>query len=241
MPDKRKHRSSHPKDDELFAKSCLPVLRQALDDMCWLLSRGYAQTGVLKLVGDRYSLVQRQRTAIMRASCSDQQLLTRKHKKIDPYKTKVDSIAIDGFNVLITIEAALSGGYLFRGRDGNLRDLASVHGTYRKVTETIPALELIGRAVQNIGIEHCLWYLDSPVSNSGRLKRIITELAAEHKRDWQVELSLNPDKLLKKAQIPVASSDSVILDNCGQWVNLSSLIILNYIPQTKIIDLSIDC
>ena len=53
-------------------------------------------------------------------------------------------IAIDGYNVLITIEAAMSGGCIFKARDGCLRDLASIHGTYRKVNETIPALQLIG-------------------------------------------------------------------------------------------------
>ena len=47
-------------------------------------------------------------------------------------------------NQLITIEAALSGGLIFRGRDGCFRDLASIHGTYRKVEETLPALNLIG-------------------------------------------------------------------------------------------------
>jgi len=238
MPDKRKHRSSHPKDDELFADAYLPVLNQALDDMCWLLSRGYAEKGTLKLVGDRYSLVQRQRIAIMRSACSNQRLKARKQKQIDPNKTNIDSIAIDGFNLLITIEAAVSGGYIFKGRDGILRDLASVHSTYRKVTETIPALKLIGKVIQSLGIEKCLWLLDSPVSNSGRLKSIITKLAKQHRWDWQVELSLNPDTQLKKTQMSVVSSDSVVMDNCGQWLDLASLIIFKYIPDAKIIDLS---
>jgi hypothetical protein len=67
---------------------------------------------------------------------------------------------------LITIEAAMSGGLIFVGRDGCCRDLASIHGTYRKVTETIPAVKLIGRFLQKVGVTEAVWLLDSPVSNS---------------------------------------------------------------------------
>jgi len=79
--------------------------------------------------------------------------------------------------VLITVEAAMSGGVIFVGRDGCFRDLASIHGTYRKVTETIPALQLIGEFLKEAGVTKALWLLDSPVSNSGRLKTLIGELA----------------------------------------------------------------
>jgi len=97
-------------------------------------------------------------------------------------------IAIDGYNLLITIEAAMSGGLIFKGRDGCSRDLASIHGTYHKVSETIPAIELIRSFLQQTGITESLWLLDSPVSNSGRLKTILRE----HNPDWQVNLSQAP-------------------------------------------------
>ena len=50
---------------------------------------------------------------------------------------------IDGYNVLTTIEAALAGAVIIAGRDGCYRDMASMHGSYRKVEETSPAIELI--------------------------------------------------------------------------------------------------
>ena len=43
-------------------------------DFSWLLTRGYAEKGALKLVGDRFSLTERQRLAVMRSACSDQHL-----------------------------------------------------------------------------------------------------------------------------------------------------------------------
>jgi hypothetical protein len=174
----------------------------------------------------------------MRSACSDEQLESRKQRCVALTNLEGQSVAIDGYNVLITVEAAMSGGVIFKGRDGCFRDLASVHGTYRKVTETIPAVELIGRFLEELGAGKTLWLLDSPVSNSGRLKTLIGELARKNNWNWEIELLLSPDAELKKTDAVVASSDSVVLDDCRSWVNLATEIIKNKLPYAKVIDLS---
>ena len=237
MPDKRTHRGPHPADEKLFAAGAISSLRTAIADFSLLLTRGYAEKGALKLVGDRFSLTERQRLAIMRSACSDQQFASRSQRCVLLENLAGQSIAIDGYNVLITVEAAMSGGVIFKGRDGCFRDLASVHGTYRKVTETIPAVELIGQFLQKVGAGKALWLLDSPVSNSGRLKTLIGELAREYNWNWEIELLLSPDAELKKTDLIVASSDSVVLDGCKVWVNLATEIIIHKIPSVTIIDL----
>ena len=238
MPDKRSHRGPHPQDARLFAADAIENLRAALADFSMLLTKGYADKSTLKLVGDKFSLTQRQRLAIMRSACSDRQLNLRKQRQV-----KVDDLAdkplvIDGYNVLITIEAAMSGAVVFRGRDGCCRDLASIHGTYRKVTETIPAIELIGEFLKDKSVSESLWLLDSPVSNSGRLKKLIGELA--QKKGWKlnVELLPSPDAELIKTDNIIASSDSVVLDRCKKWVNLARAIIEEKLPDTWLLDLS---
>jgi hypothetical protein len=174
----------------------------------------------------------------MRTACSDQQLNNRKKKQLEISNIAGQPIAIDGYNLLITIEAAMSGGLIFIGRDGSCRDLASIHGTYRKVTETIPAIELIGNFLQQYKIIEALWLLDSPVSNSGRLKTIIREIAEKNKWLWQIELVTSPDAALIKGDTIVASSDSVILDGCRKWGNLAGEIIKTSVSDAKIIDLN---
>ncbi len=240
MPDKRTHRGPHPADEKLFAAGAISNLQSAIVDFSLLLTRGYAGKGALKLVGDRFSLTERQRLAIMRSACSDQQLESRKQRCVALTNLEGQSIAIDGYNVLITVEAAMSGGVIFKGRDGCFRDLASVHGTYRKVTETIPAVELIGRFLEELGAGKTLWLLDSPVSNSGRLKTLIGELARENNWNWEIELLLSPDAELKKTDAVVASSDSVVLDGCKRWTNLAAEIITQKLPSATIIELSPD-
>ena len=239
MPDKRTHRGPHPADEKLFDAKAIDVLRIAVADYSLLLTKGYAQKSALKLVGDRFSLTERQRLAVMRSSCSDQQLTSRHKRRIDLENLVSESLAIDGYNLLITIEAAMSGGLIFKGRDGCYRDLASIHGTYRKVAETIPALQLIGDFLREINVSHTLWLLDSPISNSGRLKTLMVELAKENGYIWQIELLPSPDAELKQTDRIVASSDSVIIDNCKAWANLACEIIMLKLSSVAVFDLNV--
>lgn len=238
MPDKRSHRGPHPADAKLFAPEAIPDLQLATADFSLLLTKGYAEKSALKLVGDKFSLTERQRLAVMRSACSDQHLASRNQRCVAIRNLVGEGIAIDGYNVLITVEAAMSGACVFKGRDGCFRDLASIHGTYRKVTETIPALQLVGRFLKEIGISEAIWLLDSPVSNSGRLKTLIGELARDGNWNWEIELHMSPDAELKKTDAVVASSDSVVLDGCKKWVNLATEIIKEKLASVRVIDLS---
>jgi hypothetical protein len=239
MPDKRTHRGPHPADEKLFAPGAISNLRLALADFSLLLTKGYAEKSALKLVGDRFSLTERQRLAVMRSACSDQQLASRNGHRVEVKNLAGRTVAIDGYNLLITIEAAMSGGVILKGRDGCFRDLASIHGTYRKVTETIPAVQFIGQFLHEIGAGNALWLLDSPVSNSGRLKTLIGELAEKNNWNWEIELLLSPDAELIRTDLIVASSDSVILDGCRSWVNLATEVVQQKLASAWIINLSI--
>ena len=238
MPDTREHRGPHPADAELFAPEQLDRLRAAVADFSMLLTKGYADRSALTLVGNRFSLTQRQRLAVMRNACSDQQLRSRLERRVPVEDLAGRPIAIDGYNLLITIEAAMSGGLIFKGRDGCFRDLASIHGTYRKVEETIPAIRLIGRFLTQIRIAGALWLLDSPVSNSGRLKTLLGQLAVEHNWPWEIRLTISPDAELRRTDEIVVSTDSAVLDACQKWTNLAAEIIMRELPQKTILELA---
>ncbi|MCK4998578.1 MAG: DUF434 domain-containing protein [Anaerohalosphaera sp.] len=238
MPDKRKHRGPNPKDQILFSVEIEPILKQAVGHFSQLLTLGYANKSALKLVGDHFSLTVRQRLAVMRASCSDSQLTSRPSKAVSLNSLKGQYILIDGYNLLITTEAALSAAPIFRCRDSCIRDLASVHGSYRKVEETIPALNLIAKTLNDLNIANALFLLDRPVSNSGRLKTIMTTLAQDNNYPWQIELVPSPDKKLIDSDNIIATSDSHILDDCKKWINLAEAVIDNIKLKTWLIDLA---
>ena len=71
MPDARAHRGPDPRDRDAFAPAAWPRLREAVADLSWLLTRGYAEASSLKLVGDRLALTERQRMAVRRCACAD--------------------------------------------------------------------------------------------------------------------------------------------------------------------------
>lgn len=238
MPDERSHRGPHPDDAKLFAPSMWSALRAGVAELSWLLTRGYAQPSALKLVGDRYELTQRQRIAVARCACTDDQLRCRRSNEAPPAAMADQPLLIDGYNLLITIEAALGGGVVLIARDGAYRDVASLHGTYRKVEETLPALNLIGQALALRSPSRCIWYLDSPVSNSGRLKGLILFVARERGWPWDVQVVQNPDAVLSAASDLVATADSIILDRCRSWVNLAKEVVASAVPGPNRVDLS---
>ncbi len=238
MPDTRTHRGPHPDDARLFGPQARPQLREAAADLSWLLSRGYVNPSALKLVGDRYRLTARQRTAVERAACSDADLARREARRVEAGRLQGRTLWLDGYNVLTTVEAALAGGVILAARDGTYRDMASMHGSYRKVTETRPALELIGRVIAALGVSECRWYLDRPVSNSGRLKRVIQETAAARGWTWSVELVPDPDPILIQTDQIVATADSVILDHCRAWFNLARETIARHVPEVDVVALA---
>jgi hypothetical protein len=238
MPDIRKHRGPHPEDRQLFADENLPALREAVSELSWLLTRGYAIKGALKLVGDKFSLTERQRLAVSRAACSDQSKAGREASRIALQSIRGQSIIIDGFNLIITVEAALSGGLLFLSRDGCVRDLSSVHGSYRSVEETEQAIRLVGETLAEFEPAEVIWILDQPISNSGRLAQRIRQLAGEQRWPWTVELAFNPDAEIVSSGRIAISSDGPLLDQVDRWNNLARHIVERHAIEAWLIDLS---
>jgi len=222
-PADTRHRGPHPSDEQLFAPAWVPILRRAVAELSWLLTRGYPPSATLKLVGDRYALTERQRWAVGRAACTEEQRTHRSTTQLPPPALAGRPVSIDGFNLLITLETALSGGVVLRGRDGALRDLSSIHGTYRAVQETDRSIRLVAGALLALSPGPVRWLLDQPVSNSGRLAARLRELGPTLGLPWTVEVVLNPDQVLAHTLDVVVTSDSVVLDRAGAWLNLAPL------------------
>lgn len=210
-------RGPDPQDAATFAADALPALRTAVDHLSWLLGHGYSETAALDLVGDHLQLTRRQRQAVRRCTCTPAQQERRRARRV---QVPDGPVAIDGFNVLITLEKALGGGPVLIGRDGAWRDLAGVHGTWRSVEGTTPALEALGRVLADTPTT---WVLDRPVSNAGRLATSIRILAAARAWPWTVRVEDHADAVLAAHDGILASSDGGLLDRCEAWTTLEPL------------------
>lgn len=221
-----KNRGKEASDDVLFGSLKMQEkIKEAVADMHYFLSRGYGEKATLALVGNRYRLNSRQQQAVRGMSASKNQIENRKSKEIESQNLEGKEIIIDGFNVLILLESVLSNAYVFKGLDGFIRDLSSVYGTYKKVKQTSEAIEIVAGFFIKQKIKKIHWLFDKPVSNSGKLKQMIQEIALENNYDWKVELVNNPDKVIAESHLIAITSDAWILDNCLANFNLMQYVL----------------
>ena len=71
-------------------------------------------------------------------------------------------------------------------------------------------------------------HLDQPVSNSGRLRQRILELADQIPFELEIVIENPVDAVLKTKPL-IATGDAIILDECSQWFNL-----VKYVVDTQI-------
>ncbi len=238
MPDTRSARGAHPKDQELFSGRWVSTLTTAVDDLSWLLTHGYSDKASLKLVGDRYALRDRQRKALQRCAAAEQASRSRRKKRVARGSLAGQDVVVDGYNVLLTLEAALSGGLLLLARDGAMRDLAAMSAHYRRVDSTRQAVSLLADFFERTSCRKVNWYLDRPVSNSGRLRSLVEEEVAERRTPWEVALTEQTDRLLIESPLIVATADSAVIDGSREWLNLAREVVEESIPDAWILDLS---
>ena len=231
-----RNRGKHANDEKLFNEKWRPIFKEAVKDLSYLLSRNYGSKAAMQIVGNRYRLNARQQKALIRMSASETALLHRQSTCVNGEVLKDKTILVDGFNLLILLENTLSDAYIFKSQDGVFRDISGVHGSYKTVFKTETALVLAGEIFEDLGVEQVIWYFDSPVSNSGKMKTFLYEIATGNHYNWTIHLDNNPDKVLVESEEIVITSDAWILDNCKHWFNFAAVFVERFSKEEFIID-----
>lgn len=216
-------RGYHEEDRKLFGEEARTVLSVCADDITYLLNRGYPYKSAITFVGNHYLLAERQRNALMRICVSDEMLKVRKQKQLSELP-KDCIVHIDAFNAVVLMETALSGSMLLMGRDGCYRDLSGLAGTYAIIENTDPAIEHIIRKLQEHLVKEAVWWIDAPVSNSGRLKQHIADTAERLCFPIDIQMVRNADTELMNHEY-VISGDSIVINECISWYNLYAQLI----------------
>lgn len=210
-----------PDDDRFFSPDALETMRTASLHIRYLINEGYDLKQASTFVGNHFLLSERQRLAIMRSLATEEQLTIRKGREIPLSALNGQEVWIDGFNMIITLEVMLSDSILFSCMDGTIRDLAALRGTYRIIPETSDAIRMLLGVLDDTGVKKANILLDEPVSNSGRLKARIAEIAEECAVCPDIQKLKDVDRTLY-GKTNVITSDSIILDQCQSWVNLTA-------------------
>jgi hypothetical protein len=206
-------------------KSKFQDLQEAANDFRYLLNRGFPRKAVLELVGNRYKLTFNERHLLHRSIFSEADSKSRRKKKILAIKARNKDLAIDGHNVLITIEAGLSRRPLISGDDGFLRDISGLSGGFKKTKTTEKAIQLVINAIKIIKPRKVLFLFDSPISMSGKLAQKVrnhlkrANLAGDAMAVWV------PEKMLIGFPGVVAPSDTAIIDRSKKVLDIAGYIL----------------
>ncbi len=214
----------------------LEKLHKSAEDVYFLVNRGYAMKNAVTFVGNHYLLSERQRTAVARSVSCEENIKLRKSRELSDGDVAGKTLYIDGFNTVITLEIAYSDSILFRCMDGTIRDIAGLRGTYRLIDKTDMAVNAIAEMLKSLKIEKAVFYLDAPVSNSGRLKQKILEIMQGRPFETEVYVENSVDSILESKSC-VVTADALILDRCECWYNLTDAVIRNYIGNYRYIDI----
>ena len=196
---------------------------KAMKDLYYLLNRGYKKELAVKFVSDHYKLSKKERYRIMRIVFSEKEIKEIKRKKLEIKDIKNRSLAIDGYNVLITTESVLENK-AFLCFDGVVRDTRGIFRKYKFTDRSNEALNEIFSLLSKYPPEKVLFFFDAQISKSGELCSLVRKYIDEYRLKGDATAVKNVDYTLKKLQILTATNDSIIIKYIKNFVDIPKAI-----------------
>ena len=200
------------------------LMKEAIEDLRYLLSRGYPRSSAVRFVGDRYLLDKPQRMILYRGVFPEEVARMRRAKLVEPEHVSGKRISIDGFNVLWTVSSAMRGDPVYLCDDGFVRDVSAVHGSVegREVSEP---LKVIVSTLASLNPRKSLFFFDKSISKSGEISGKVRALLSEHSIvGASMTVPSSDYSVLKSGEI-IATSDSIVADKAALLFDLAGYII----------------
>lgn len=202
-----------------------PDLPKAATDFRYLLSRGYPRAAALGLVGDRYRLDHTARQLLHRGVFAPEVAAARRAKLRLLAELGGLPLALDGHNVLITLECALRGLPLVAADDGWIRDVGQVSRAFKPSPETDRVLTLVGDYLARHQAGSLTVFYDAPLSLSGELARRTEEVWSARGLAATARAVPVPERELAAFPGAIATSDTALLDAQAPVADLAGEII----------------
>jgi hypothetical protein len=190
-----------------------------------LREKGYPEKATLNLVGNRHGLSRIQRNCLFRGVVPAAIAASRKEKIVSPDAAYGHALALDWYNVLITVESYLQGHVLYSADDGVVRDASETHGSYRTGPFTPRAIDEIIAVIARLQPARVDAFLDEPIAFSGLMAEDARSRLAALSCPVDVALARSADSPLKAAAGIVATSDSALLDTCPRVLDLAAAVL----------------
>lgn len=203
----------------------LAILRQAAADFRYLLNRGYPRAASLTLVGNRHGLDRSARQMLHRGVFSEAKARERRAKLRLLAQVAGAPLALDGHNVLITLECAFRGLPVICADDGFFRDVAQVSRAFAISRRTEQTLELLADHLKKSHSGPVTVLYDAPMSRSGELARRTAEVFTALSLRAEARAVPVPEQGLLAFPGLIATSDTHLIDGRESIVDLAGEII----------------
>ncbi|MBC7113083.1 MAG: DUF434 domain-containing protein [Candidatus Methanomethyliales bacterium] len=203
----------------------MPSLKKdAIQDLRYLLNRGYPRSSAVKFVGDRYLLDKTQRLLLYRGVFPDDIANMHRSKLVGPERVLGSRLSVDGFNVLWTVLSAMRGDPVYICDDGLIRDLSGIHGSVegRQISEP---LEIIVSTVSSLRPREVFFFFDKSISRSGEIAGEVRRLISHYQLIGNAATVPSPDHAVLTSGEIIATSDSVVADKAPSLFDLAGYII----------------
>lgn len=211
-------------------------LKEATIDLRFLLGRGYNREGSVAFVGDKYQLNKKERLILYRAVYDSKTANEHARKKMAAKAVSGKKVAVDGYNVILTVETMLKNKKLILCDDGFVRDISAVHGKHKPTETTEKALGILINSLKGFNPQEVVFFYDSQVSLSGETASLTRRMLKEGRLNGDAKAVKQADKgALKYGEI-VSSSDAVIIEKSEKIVDLAGELVKTLSPE-KIIKL----
>ncbi len=186
-------------------------LERAVNDLRYLLNRGYPRDSAVEYVSDHYQLELERRHLLARCVFSEDEVRAHESKLIDPSEVEDREVGVDGYNVLITVESILEGERVIVCDDGVTRDLQAIFGKYKMTDSTDEALIEVLDALEDMNPERVVMLFDKQVSKSGELAGLARRKMEERDFEGSARTTVGTDAKVWEHEVS-ASSDRVIIE-----------------------------
>ena len=146
-----------------------PNLTDAAADFRFLLDRGYPRKNALDLVWNRYGLDEIGRRLLHRGVFAPAVAAARRVKLRRLRDLPGHPLALDGHNVLITLECAGRGLPLVAADDGFIRDVGEISGAFKVSPATDRVLERLADYLADHTVGAVDVFYDAPLSPERRV------------------------------------------------------------------------
>ncbi len=173
------------------------------------------------VIGEDYGLSKEERIALSKVIRDPVESLLNAFKLCPIGCVTGRDLGVDGFNVLITIEAAVSGEPVFLSTDGFIRDLSMRYSKYRPSKYFHKAVILLKELLLKLDPAETVIYLDSPIPKSGEIANELRLLLDDVAR---VEVVKEVDRMVSHHEVS-ASSDVVVIKKSKCVVDIPAAVI----------------